>query len=107
MAHTPKPWRWTKVDYLTITTWKENKDGGDFDALWSDAAGKAVMVAQDASSYAATCDFANEADAPLIAAAPDLLEALKELSAAFHSMGPRGDELLFNAHQAIAKAEGE
>lgn len=77
---TPGPWRWTTVDYdydaeHSLANYREEKDG-PFTALWSDGGNRPVFVAQDASSYAASCDFKRVEDAILIAAAPDLYEAL-------------------------------
>ena len=75
--HTPGPWRWTSVDYGPGCFDGTYQEGGPFDALWSDATGKPVFVTQDASSYIGICDFLNDNDPHLIAAAPDLLEALE------------------------------
>ena len=77
--YTKGPWRWTRVDYGEDwgSSYKE-VESGPFEALWSDAEGRAVFAAQDASSYVANCDFKRTEDAPLIAAAPCLLEALKK-----------------------------
>ena len=78
--HTPGPWRWTTADYGEIfSTYKEN---GPFDALWSDRENRPVFVAQDASSYAASCDFKKDEDASLIAAAPEMLELLELIESA-------------------------
>lgn len=74
---TPGPWRFTTVDYnFSYDSAGGYKEEGPFDAIWSDGNNKPVCVAQDASSYAASMDFINEEDAKLIAAAPELLEAL-------------------------------
>lgn len=55
-----------------------------------------------------TEDSPMEANAQLIAAAPELLDALKAMKNYYETLDPRGGELqlLFDAEQAIAKAEG-
>jgi hypothetical protein len=77
--HTPAPWRWTKVDYSKNFYNYREYEGAPFDALWSDSTNQPVFVAQDASSYAASCDFKNDNDAKLIAAAPELLDLLQDI----------------------------
>jgi hypothetical protein len=48
-----------------------------------------------------------EADAHLIAAAPDLLEALEDSLTALNIVYPNGSPVLNAAYAAIAKARGE
>ena len=106
--HTPGPWRWVTVDYI-----RGHYDGqyglvdqGPFDAIWSDATSKPVFVAQDASGYRATCDFPNDIDARLIAAAPELLEALIALRDDPVISGVCKSPLWAKMVNAIEKAEG-
>jgi hypothetical protein len=79
-AHTPGPWSFCTVDYGSMTGAAAGYVRGDkypFDAIWSEGVNRPVCVAQDASSYMASFDFPNEADARLIAAAPDLLACVE------------------------------
>jgi len=94
--HTPGPWRWDEDGNLVA------------------ADGKRVLTAAtfllDHRELAASID-AKEPDAALVAAAPDLLEALREIEQAstwtMHSgcMEPIG-RLTDIARTAIARAEG-
>jgi hypothetical protein len=82
-THTPGPWRTRNVDdhmYLDADTW--------------DAFARVVVVVDDEP------DPEGEANARLIAAAPEMLEALKE--AVDDLRGPAETKAL----AAIAKAEG-
>ena len=47
----------------------------------------------------------SEANAHLIAAAPELLEALKEITAIMHQLGHKDTVCVLDARAAIAKAE--
>ena len=106
--HTPRPWRWSPLD-----------DDGPL----SGRNGKIVLQ----PGYTAySCDRygdifgtikASAADKKLIAAAPDMLEALKSLLAFVNSLGMEfggvskekyleAYEPLNKAHAAISKAEG-
>jgi hypothetical protein len=85
MTHTPKPW----------TVAKRTTNGTDgFEIHWSDD-GECV-----------TDHVYEEADAHLIAAAPDLLEALEEMYA-MCNMSPEDAPHRVKARAAIAKAKGE
>jgi len=104
MSHTQGPWRWVTVDYGE-NLWIYNIiEDGPFDALWSDSENKPVFVAQDASSYRATCDFPVQENATLIAAAPELLEALENIE---NDDGRIPSTLWDLRNRAIAKARGE
>lgn len=71
--HTPGPWKWEAQDAsMTILGTAENVDEGC--VLWCIRC-KACQSRPDALR----CGMPSEADARLIAAAPDLLEACKEL----------------------------
>jgi len=89
--HTPGPWRTTGL----------NVRSGD--AL--------VAVIVDHWADEKTPEPEKEANARLIAAAPDLLDALKTMVMAFHTYAPKTDGAEYNcvieAHAAITKAKGE
>lgn len=77
-------------------------------AVWSDQGGMVRRVALCGTHEGIDLDEA-EANARLIAAAPDLLEALKELVAyATDGLGSLSDDwnVVKDARAAIAKAEG-
>ncbi len=121
--HTPGPYRWVTVD----SRWSENpNDDGDyeniyyitecgpFDALWSDAAGRPVFFAEDASNYKARLEWFNEVDSALIKSAPDLLAALELfvlISTSLREVDPVIASKLASAYvmgkNAIAMARGE
>ena len=84
--HTPGPWFYERdFDYYLI----ETEDG------------HAVVTGKDNTE-------GNEADYRLIAAAPDLLEALRDMVALVRDVAPQYAEstVAANARAAIAKAEG-
>lgn len=93
-AHTPSPWTFVQ------------SGTGDF-PIWNVRIGTRGLITLPATAGMETMD----ADARLIAAAPDLLEALKLMRARFldtdgtHSMWEQ--EATDAADAAIAKAEGE
>ena len=91
MSHTPGPWTW-KIEgfdgYKLIA-----KDG--------------TKVADDGSAdgeYGGWMNDPNEPNARLIAAAPELLETLVDLLG-WQTLAP--DDVVAQAHAAIAKARGE
>jgi hypothetical protein len=85
MNHTPGPWRWFNYpDGRKLLTGRDC----------------AVIHCADAPM---TCD---PPDASLIAAAPDLLDALKDCVAAFGGRSANPDAIPASALAAIAKAEG-
>jgi len=96
--HTPGPWKWQN-------DWKKQSYGPhglrSMDDLIS--TNGEVLKWGDTGEEGIYC--LNEADAALIAAAPEMLEALEYLvaiySAIFTSTG------ILNAQKAIAKAKGE
>ena len=67
----------------------------------------AVTVPQ--SSGRIICNCAVDSDAHLIAAAPELMEALEDLLSSCNVLGLKGElhQELHNARAAIAKAHGE
>jgi hypothetical protein len=81
--HTPGPWHESKT--------------GNHQGLIIAETGENIAVAYD------------EKDAPIIAAAPDMLAALKALLNAanqYQDLRDRNGAAVFNAYAAIAKAEG-
>ena len=88
--HTPGPWR------VGVTS-----DAGEVDVIAE--GGWFVAVACDSAG-----DGDTEANANLIAAAPDMLEALEKLvSRIDETRGPTADTALAAARAAIKKARGE
>ena len=89
-AHTPGPWEW--ID----------------DGLFQERNGDAVMVATFEYDRGADIEV-SDADARLIAAAPDLLEALKRLESTARILPESMDEpgsAMSQARAAISRAEG-
>lgn len=96
-AHTPGPWRWVGP-FL---------DASD---LVSDHGPIIEYQSYEGQSFAGTSDAQDEANARLIAAAPELLEALREVMAEVEDCcAVPADEWDFVAkvRTAIAKATGE
>ena len=98
--HTPGPWYWDDEDALPWTDY----DGVEHAPFLVDRNGRYVMAGSDIR-------IPKEANARLIAAAPDLLEALKTLadypSAGGYALGPCISECdMREIRAAIAKAEG-
>jgi hypothetical protein len=91
MKHTPGPWYWI--------------EGGrnDMPILTSDA-GRVCHFGNNRSYYPNEGDPPEEPDAQLIAAAPDLLEALQYVMVAH---GEQLDEAFAMTNAAIHKATGE
>ena len=88
MSHTPGPWRTFDTAYGAVHIVKRASDSHMTDV---------VVINRERNENAA-------ADARLIAAAPDLLAALREMMSA---MDDGSDEpTLVDARAAIAKAEG-
>ena len=89
MAHTPGPWRQNRdePDDDTCRYWNIHVPGGNF----------AMMV------------YTSEDDARLIAAAPELLEWIKECEHCLaHNWSPNAKQrLIWNVRRIIAKAGGE
>jgi hypothetical protein len=98
--HTPGPWYWDDEDALPWTDY----DGVEHAPFLVDRNGHYVMSGSDIR-------IPSEANARLIAAAPDLLEALKKLLIECRYMMENGDMMdnrveILIAEAAIAKAEG-
>jgi hypothetical protein len=85
-THTPGPWRWLPKE------------------------GQFIVAANSRIVAEVPCQGCNPSDGPLIAAAPELLEALKAIVNSSDYGSPlEGDDnrpLMRNARAAIAKAEG-
>ncbi len=93
--HTPGPWRFTEGEYLYV-----NGTGDD---------GKRTFILQRTIKGNRLSEQERiRADARLIAAAPDLLEALKEIfrELAWDQLPPHKRSLAENARAAITKATG-
>ena len=98
MTHTPGPWKLNKDKTTVYCTTRNNDEPG----ICSTKGEALILLSREAQ----------EANARLIASAPDLLEALRELEPIAHRLGgesPKYD-LLNNAtakaRAAIATAEG-
>ena len=103
-SHTPGPWRFEQISRSMLADGKGNK----------------FYVLQDSDGQEVIADWLKEADARLIAAAPDLLEALRKAEAALSDIGDaerepgddvawlerRAAEALPIVRAAIKKAEG-
>lgn len=102
--HTPGPWSWSRYDFRdgfhglysgdTPVIYPQHENHGDDGDAW---------FSTDEDYYGETA--LREADAHLIAAAPDLLEALQELLPLWSS--GIDEPWVQRAHEAIAKATGE
>jgi hypothetical protein len=90
MNHTPGPW---EVFFVNNSTVVVHATDPDVDQPW-----------QDADTLVATAH--NEPNARLIAAAPDLLLALRALMVTLQNGDVPTMGLFINADAAIAKAEG-
>lgn len=105
--HTPGPWLYTPSD-----EWRTN--GGEF-AQWGEfkiSAGSGDVMAPNYYRVGSVSNVnnsdENEANARLIAAAPELLQALQAVSDAEAADEAGIDyELIGRVHAAIAKALGE
>ena len=102
-AHTPGPWRIT--DRYGVLTYQVGIDGRTVCTVWPRQQGNRPSVV-DTEPWPE-----GEANARLIAAAPDLLESLRELAELavlqFGMPPPGADGPLQKALAAIAKADGD
>ena len=97
--HTPGPWFWDDKDALPWTDY----DKTDHMPYLIDANGRIVMSGEDIR-------INNAANASLINAAPDLLEALKAMVSAYAGQVQNDGSYAVidvSARAAIAKAEGK
>lgn len=95
LKHTPGRWKWwTSNSFLRLSSEADGKDGGVICPTVSRADGHPDLIVKDA-------------DMALIAAAPELLEALQELVFLYeHDEGCRELTEYKRAKSAIAKATG-
>jgi hypothetical protein len=94
MSHTKGPWK--------------NEGMGDITGMENDPENGCVGVVDVCNVYLRTVPGRHEANAALIAAAPDLLEALEEIVEAADGSGwNQLDPGFFKARAAIKKARGE
>jgi hypothetical protein len=106
MNHTPGPWKVHKHPHIRNELWLSVLHGA-WDITHNSAADPGVIA--DAK-YSAMSDEENLANAHLIAAAPDLLEALKnmcDLMDRIHGDAMIGKPIRKQARAAIAKAESD
>ncbi len=101
--HTPGPWTFSKNDELGDTRfYVAQQEGAPYTPHYSDVA---TLIAETVSSERRSIQ---EANARLIAAAPELLEALRGLLDRVVQMDlPLSDPERVAAQMAIAKATGE
>jgi len=118
--HTPGPWAWETYDtyegeslaYADCLTSMSGPVGCDHtDGVpFAPRTGELLMFADEEES-SGPCIRVSPGDARLIAAAPDLLEALREVMAEFVGSAMRrtakGGAVADKARAAIAKAEGK
>lgn len=94
MKHTPGPWQWwTSNSFLRLSSQATGKDGDVIDSF--------------KMSDGATSLSVKVADMNLIAAAPDLLEALQNMVTAYEYEASIDNPALLAARAAISKALGE
>jgi hypothetical protein len=109
--HTPGPWIGANEHgkYNPYHTWRaddENKLVSKTAAIW--AGGKVIaLVVHSSNRFTVESDPSIDANARLIAAAPDLLEALKDAVSRQAYREGSGPNWWENARAAIAKATGE
>lgn len=98
--HTPGPWTWEWEDKDIFALYGP-KGGEDF-VLW-------VRICETCAERKTRCTAPSEANARLIASAPDMLEALQEIvaNAERHPSAPLREAASPAALRAIAKATGQ
>jgi hypothetical protein len=94
--HTPGPWEWAE----------------SYNGLWNPETREEVLTHQDYEGMWLSYGASQDANARLIAAAPDLLDALRGIVALWdHHASAHGDGVIYPLHKAaksaIAKATGE
>lgn len=101
--HTPGPWEVDdhagRLEIVGRPTWKCRRFG--VDGEWR------VATIDDLSEDQDGAESETQANASLIAAAPELLDALKAMAKEFRQLDlPYGSHAYLLANKAIAKAEG-
>ena len=108
MKHTPGPWKWVGVE--NYTGWMERLVSSVLDNTFMPVICPATYVVDrnDPDKTRAYAVINNYADAPLIAAAPDLLEAVLDTLHWMRCSDPlwRKSDLYHKLHCAAAKAMG-
>lgn len=93
MKHTPGPWQWwTSNSFLRLSSQATGKDGGVIDSYVMRDGHPSLRVSKD--------------DMAMIAAAPELLEALLNIIDMEHDVS-EWDAVYATARAAISKALGE
>ncbi len=92
-GHTPKPWMY------------DDDCVGVSDTPWDKEPFITSRICNMVGDHITTGE--NDANGVLIAAAPDMLEVLKEIERVFPVVVPGIDSFVEMAHKAIAKAEGK
>ena len=100
MTHTPGPWKWSVGDPQIIILHTGEDYIGDANILWADRC-------KACAERDARCGWPKKEDANLIAAAPEMYEALKNLADTPAHDTEAIAEAWDQAYKAIAKAEGK
>ena len=101
--HTPGPWAFSRSDnFGDARFYVAQQDGAPYTPNYSDVA---TLIAETVSGERVSIQ---EANARLIAAAPELLEALRAVDVLFGHLARDSTQRIWldNARAAIAKAEG-
>ena len=121
IKHTPAPWKWAGEDYRGGWGWQllvgpsgegivcgESEDGVPYKHLqaFTPIAPKHCKTGLAADKDSAPAVHVRQADALLIAAAPELLEALERLMAECDLVSENAVKAFFDAREVIAKATG-
>jgi hypothetical protein len=99
MKHTPGPW--IVHDHAPASVWAGDEHVATCN-WWIDPA----AIQEGEPDYRVKSATKREANARLIAAAPDMLEAMKNLLDLFDPYGPEAQRAAKQARAVIAKAEG-
>jgi hypothetical protein len=104
MAHTPGPWKWEVIDEKELALYSESDPYGVANSILT------VDRCDACIKNDRLCMWPSKENEALIAAAPDLLAACKELTAyveAGNWASNRLTDILVSARAAIAKAEAQ
>lgn len=109
--HTPGPWigKDDNGKFNSNHEWSAQDEGSDCSEvapIWAN--GKVIaLVVHSSDNFSFESHPSIEANARMIAAAPDLLEALKYMLEVCPAINNQGEEAHCKARAAIAKAEGQ